>query len=178
MKWLLIFLLIICVSCGKKSDGTTKKSGDSPLPPAPVIADSRPVQEEPEVVTEEEIIEETEEEIEEEDEIIEVTQNTSPDQPFAHLEERGIRIELQSKFNNQPPVVICINTQTLNSEKILELKALSELVENEVVVAGIIKKEHFINLLETSIISLEVTQPGSRLCPKIFLAIGNEFPLN
>lgn len=178
MKWLLIILLSICVSCGKKSDGTTKKSGDSPLPPAPVITDLPPIQEDPEVVTEEEEIIQESEEFEEEDEVIEVTENTSPALPLAHLEERGIRIELQSNFSNQPPVVICINTSTLNSEKILELKALTELIKNDFLVVEIINKKHFISLLETSITSLEETLPGSRLCPKIFLAIGNDFHLN
>lgn len=172
MKWLLIILISICVSCGKKGDGATKKSGDSPLPPAPVITVLPPSQEEPEIVMEEEV------EIIEESEVIEVTQDVSTALPFAHLEERGIRIELQSNFNNQPPVVICINKQTLNSEKILELKALSELVKNDFLVVTLIEKEHFIDLLETSITALEEAQPESHLCPKIFLAIGNDFPLN
>ncbi len=178
MKWLLIILLIICVSCGKKSDGTTKRSGDSPLPPAPVITPPPPIHEKPDIFVEEEEIIEEPEEFEEESEVIDVTENTSPDQPFVYLEKLGVRIELLSKFNNQPPVVICINTQTLNSEKILELKALIELIQNDSLVVEIINKKDFITLLETSILSLEETMPGSRLCPKIFLAIGNDFPLN
>ncbi len=178
MKWLLIILLSICVSCGKKSDGTTKKSGDSPLPPAPVITPSPPIPEKPDVFMEEEEILEESEEFEEENEVIEVTENSSSALPLAYLEERGIRIELQSNFNNQPPVVICINTTTLNSEKVLELRALTELIKNDSLVVEIVKKKDFLFLLETSITSLEVTLPGSRLCPKIFLAIGTDFHLN
>lgn len=155
MRWpSLIFILffIILSSCGKKSDGP--RAGDSPLPPAPVISepDIPVIEEQPVIVNEQPPIDEPS---------IEVIKY-----PFPDLKDRGMRIE--------PPVVICFNNQVLNHEKATDLKNLLELIYKDLLILPY-REEPMVNLLKTAIQSLEQADPDSRFCPKIYLAIGEDF---
>ncbi|MCM2350057.1 MAG: hypothetical protein NDI69_08540 [Bacteriovoracaceae bacterium] len=143
---------MILSSCGKKSDGS--RTGDSPLPPAPVI-----VVEEPPVVNQQE------------PDILEQLPVDEPSgeiskYPFPDLKDRGMRIE--------PPVVICFNNQVLNHEKATDLKNLLELIYKDLLILPY-HEEPLVNLLKTAIQSLEQADPDSRFCPKIYLAIGQDF---
>lgn len=157
MRWpSLIFILffIILSSCGKKSDGP--RTGDSPLPPAPVISEPHvPVVEEETVVEEPPVINQ---EPDDADQVIRY--------PFPDLKDRGMRIE--------PPVVICFNNQVLNHEKATDLKNLLELIYKDLLILPY-HEESLVNLLKTAIQSLEQADPDSRFCPKIYLAIGEDF---
>lgn len=155
MRWpslVLIIFIMILSSCGKKSDGS--RTGDSPLPPAPVI-----VVEEPPVVNQQE------------PDILEQLPVDEPSgeiskYPFPDLKDRGMRIE--------PPVVICFNNQVLNHEKATDLKNLLELIYKDLLILPY-HEEPLVNLLKTAIQSLEQADPDSRFCPKIYLAIGQDF---
>lgn len=163
MRWpslVLIIFIMILSSCGKKSDGS--RTGDSPLPPAPVI-----VVEEENVVTESPIPPV----INQEPEIVAQPPVAEPSgeiikYPFPDLKDRGMRIE--------PPVVICFNTQVLNQEKATDLKNLLELIYKDLLILPY-HEEPLVNLLKTAIQSLEQADPDSRFCPKIYLAIGQDF---
>lgn len=157
---------MILSSCGKKSDGP--RTGDSPLPPAPVISETA-------IASEEETEEETivSEPADPEPPLV-VHEQPPLDEPideimrypFPDLKDRGMRIE--------PPVVICFNNQVLNHEKATDLKNLLELIYKDLLILPY-HEESLVNLLKTAIQSLEQADPDSRFCPKIYLAIGEDF---
>lgn len=151
MKWLSTFLILLSItSCGKKGDGPSP-IGDTPLHPAPAISVTPPENSSPADLALEE----------------EVNQEESKER-LPDLEERGLRIE--------PPVVICFNNEVLNFEKLLELQQILALIHKDEFELSYSKK-FMIRLLEMAITSLEQSDPNSRFCPKIYLAINQEFNL-
>lgn len=140
MKFAALFYLLIISSCGQKGDGSNNRM--TPLLPAPVI-------------------------------IKESTETDLPDTESVLLEmlnEKGIRIEPDSYLPDEPAVIICFNTQFLNSEKIEDLHNYRETISDETIETRI-ERTKLLKLVGSAIESLQSADPDDYKCPKIFLAI-------
>ena len=151
MKCLMLITIsaFLILSCGKKGDGSSTRAGDTPLPPASLEVPVSGPHSEP---------------------LPEITDPIQATTPTFDWSSSGLRLEEKSLLQNQPPAIICINNDLTNSQKRKKLEwYLTDLSLYE---HGInLPLEELSHLLEEAILSLS-TEHDSKLCPKIFLAIG------
>lgn len=86
------------------------------------------------------------------------------------LEEVGIRIQNHSNLINSPAVIICINTEFTQEEKIEGLKNYFITINDETVPTKM-PKDLLNTLVPEAVESLSAAGLDSKKCPKIYLAI-------
>lgn len=86
------------------------------------------------------------------------------------LEEVGIRIEQSKNLDNNPAVIICINTEFTHEEKIEGLKDYFITINDEEVQTKM-PKTLLNTLVPKAVEALSEAPMDSKKCPKIYLAI-------
>lgn len=201
MKFIFIFtILFFCMACdGKEKKSTESKNistlerpveeeiaieEESPANSTEIVIAGPGPETEPQVQPELELEEQPEPEPELETQI-EVTTEIVPESPkpiieetlydFEILKNKGIHIVGRSILHEirNPSAIYCSNTTFLNHEKIDELRVLFNALKGDeisVMDGTKIPILHLKSLIEIAIILLE-SNPHSRLCPQIYLAI-------
>lgn len=86
------------------------------------------------------------------------------------LAEVGIRIEQSKNLDNNPAVIICVNTEFTHEEKIEGLKDYFITINDEEVLTKI-PKTLLNTLIPKAVEALSEAPMDSTKCPKIYLAI-------